>query len=279
MISFLKKIASKSLDDKLYAKLKSLSGSTKALPDFIILGAQKSGTTSLYKYLSSHSQVIPPARKEIHFFDNNFHRGVNWYRSHFPQSLEKRLRGSITGEASPYYLYHPHAPRRIANVVPDVKLIILLRNPVDRAISHYWHEVNHCEAEDLAMMEAMKREEERLAAEKKSLENGNIDYSYAHQHYSYKDRGKYLDQICLYLKYFSREQIKITKSSVFFDDTQRAVDEIVDYLGLRREQIKDLEPSNTGSYRKRIDSTARDYLEDYFREHNLKLERELGINF
>ena len=112
-----------------------------AMPDFMIIGTQRGGTTSLYNYLLAHPQIVAATKKEIHFFDKKFQRGIPWYRAQFPSLIQSDMgetigrQGVITGEASPYYLFHPHAPARAALVVPKTKLIVLLRNPVDRAES------------------------------------------------------------------------------------------------------------------------------------------------
>jgi|SRR5690242_3518862 len=107
------------------------------LPHFLIIGAQRCGTTSLFEYLARHPDVAPPSAKELHFFDSEYHKGDAWYRERFP-SLRN---GFITGEATPYYIFHPHTPTRVRDWNSKVKLIVLLRNPVDRAYSHYHHEV------------------------------------------------------------------------------------------------------------------------------------------
>ena len=96
----------------------------RTLPDFLIIGAQKSGTTFLYQLLVQHPHVKPAFVKEVHYFDLEYRKGVNWYRSHFPLQM-RNSREYITGEASPYYLFHPHAPRRASAVVPDAKLVVL----------------------------------------------------------------------------------------------------------------------------------------------------------
>ncbi|HEX9782521.1 MAG TPA: hypothetical protein VGA56_07280, partial [Opitutaceae bacterium] len=104
------------------------------MPDFIILGAQKAGTTSLYAYLLEHPQVLPARKKEVHYFDLRYERGERWYRSHFPSQRAMQARGRslgnrvITGEATPYYLFYPRAPERVASVVPNAKFIVLLRD-------------------------------------------------------------------------------------------------------------------------------------------------------
>ena len=106
-------------------------GLERRLPDFLIIGAQKCGTSSMFAYLNQHPQMKLPDVKEIHFFDLNYSNGLDWYTSHFPPaSLSHRM---VTGEASPYYLFHPHVPERVRLHCPDVKLVVMLRNPVDRA--------------------------------------------------------------------------------------------------------------------------------------------------
>src|SRR5437588_302768 len=126
--------------EKLY---RGISFPIRLLPDFLIIGTQRGGTTSLERYLDAHPCVGAAANKDLHFFDRRFHKGLAWYRGHFPTRIEKyyaeRLRGQafVTGEASPSYLFHPYAPKRVAKAMPDVKLIVLLRNPVDRAFSQY----------------------------------------------------------------------------------------------------------------------------------------------
>ena len=110
----------------------------KSLPDFLIVGAQKAGTTSCYLYLREHPQIQMYCPKEVQFFSFNYHKGKNWYTSHAPLSSVIK-QNTLLGEASPYYLLHPHTPRRIHELIPSVKLIVLLRNPTTRAISHYYH--------------------------------------------------------------------------------------------------------------------------------------------
>ena len=119
---------------------RSATAPVRTLPDFLIIGAQKCGTSFLYRFLVKHPHVKSAFVKEVHYFDLNFAKGNNWYRSNFPLQV-RNTRTYITGEASPYYLFHPHAARRASMVVPDAKLLILLRNPVDRAHSHYQHQV------------------------------------------------------------------------------------------------------------------------------------------
>jgi hypothetical protein len=154
----------------LQRSLGSLTRGMRLLPDFIIIGGQRCGTTSLFNYLTQHPDVFPSCPKEVHYFSIHYHKGVNWYRSHFPLVMQKSYverghdRRFVAGEATPYYIAHPHAPQRIAETVPEAKLIVLLRNPVDRAYSHYHYEVKNG-LETLSFAEAIDREDERLAGE------------------------------------------------------------------------------------------------------------------
>src|SRR2546423_13513556 len=122
-----------------------LTHKIRIIPDFLIIGGQKCGTTSLYYYLIEHPNIAPAVRKQMHFFDNRFKKGFGWYKSNFPTIFSKwyktflHKQKFVSGEATPYYLFHPLAASRVHQFLPDVKLIVLLRNPVNRAYSHYNH--------------------------------------------------------------------------------------------------------------------------------------------
>jgi hypothetical protein len=124
------------------------------LPDFIILGTQRGGTTSLYDDLTRHPQIIPAAGKELHYFDNKYSKGVTWYRGHFSRRVRFKP-WLITGEATPYYLFHPAVPDRVLETCPRAKFLVLLRDPVSRAYSHY-HMMRKRDREPLSFEEALK---------------------------------------------------------------------------------------------------------------------------
>src|SRR5690349_3699828 len=172
----------------------------RLLPDFLIIGAQRGGTTSLYNYLQAHPNIHSASIKEVHFFDRKFQKGVHWYRAHFPMRLTKvyagrfRHEGFVTGEASPAYLFHPQVPERIARLLPRVKLIVLLRNPVDRAYSQYYHTLQ-LGYETLTFEEAIAAEEERIAGEREKISQDEYYQSHAFKHQSYLSRGIYVDQL------------------------------------------------------------------------------------
>ena len=257
----------------------------RVLPDFLIVGAQKCGTSSLYRNLVKHPSVIPAFVKEVHFFDNsrNFQRGVGWYKAHFPFLLYKYYSTHIckndflTGEASPFYMFHPHAPKRISELLPGVKIIIILRNPVDRAYSHYHHEVKR-EREILSFEDAIKMEGERLQGEFDKIIKDENYTSLNYNCYAYLLRGIYVDQLKRVYNYFNKSQVLILKSEDFFKDSQAAIEKVLQFLGLPGWQPKNFKKANVGSYPK-MNSATRNWLLNYFEPHNHKLYEYLGINF
>lgn len=247
------------------------------LPDFLIIGAQKSGTTYLYGLLNSHPQVEPPARKEVHYFDSprNFRKGLDWYRSFFPSS-EAARGGFITGEASPYYLYHPHAPRRAAEVVPEARLIAVLRNPVDRAYSEYNDRVRSG-FETLSFEEAVEVEAERLEGEKERMLADEYYFSPRHRRYSYLDRGIYVDQLLHWEKFFARDLMLVFESEELFRDPLGSMERAAEFLGLRKGAVESPPDRfrNDGRYSPMAPET-RQRLYEYFEPHNRRLYEYLG---
>jgi hypothetical protein len=200
----------------------------RPLPDFLILGAQKAGTTALYAYLRRHPRITGPSWKEISFFDRHYLRGEAWYRGNFPNLL--RTRGELVGEASPSYLFHPLAPERAAALVPSARLIALLRNPVDRALSHYHHEVA-LGREELSFEDALAAEEERLEGEEERLRAEPGYFSSAWWNYTYKGRGRYAEQLERWLERFPREQLLILPSEELLGDPEQTHARVLEFLG------------------------------------------------
>jgi hypothetical protein len=260
-----------------------LTGWVRLMPDFIIIGVQRCGTTSLYNYLIEHPNVAPAFKKEVHFFDKHFKKGPIWYRAHFPSffyaSYVKQIRRQdlITGEATPYYIFYPHTPKRILETVPQAKLIVLLRNPVDRAYSHYHHEVR-MGTETLSFERAIEREEERLYGEmEKTLADENY-YSFNHQHYAYLSRGIYVDQLKTWMSLFSREQILLLGSEDFYNEPPTVLKQVIEFIELPAWELKKYRKYNYAHYSK-MDATIRRRLIDYFKPHNQKLCEYLDMNF
>jgi hypothetical protein len=260
---------------QLWVKFNASFANLRSLPDFIILGAQKAGTSSLFYYLKQHPQIKMSLFREVHFFDNNYHKGEKWYRSHFPL-LSKGFQNIVVGEASPYYLIHPHAPRRIHEIIPSCRLIILLRNPIDRAISHYFHSVRN-KKENLPIYEAMIIEETRINDEWKRMLNDENYHSLVHPVFSYKQRGVYVDQIKRYLEFFNMDQIHIINSEELFDNPTSSLNDIYDFLVISKLENKiNLKAKNVGSYPPKKTDEVIEYLMDYFEPHNQRLFDLLG---
>jgi len=263
--------------------LKKLISPFKVLPDFIIVGAQKSGTTSLYNYLKQHPNVFSTSKKEIEFFDWGFWRGEYWYRSYFPsiflKFFMKKLcnKEFVTGEASPDYIFHPFAAQRIYEMLPKIKVILLLRNPIDRAYSHYHHRLRDG-TETMSFEEAIKKEKVRLRGElQKILKNENYR-SFNYKNYSYLTRGIYMNQLKPWMKFFNREQILILKSEDFFQNPRGVFNKATGFLNLPEWDLEGYRKFTHGKY-KPMDARLRKKLVEYFKPHNKKLYKYLSCDF
>jgi Sulfotransferase domain len=259
------------------ARYRRLTAPLRGLPSALIIGAQRSGTTSLFNYLVRHPDVLPPLGKEVHYFDLHYARGLEWYRGCFP--YRRQLRGrSITLDASPYYLAHPLAPERAARLLPHVKLIALLRNPVDRALSHYQHEARYG-WEPLSFAEAIEQEPERLAGEEDRLRRDPEYYSLNHHRYSYTHRGLYLNQLLRWMEHFPRSQLLVLQSEWLFRDPAAATAAVHDFLGLPPHRLERYKPFYEGKYDREMPVELRKELVAYFEPHNAELFRWLGKEF
>ena len=244
----------------------SIRRNKNILPDFLIVVAQKGGTSSLFAYLSQHPQVKLPQEKELHFFDLNYEKGVNYYKGLFPSKSYTQ----ITGEASPYYLFHPHVPERVYKCCPNIKLIVMLRNPVDRAYSHYMMQKKRGYDNLQTFEEALNAEKERCYAELKKLEANPYFKSTSFQRFSYKTRGLYFKQIIHWLNYFSINQFLFIQSEEFFNHTTRVLRRVYNFLNVRYELPLDLTAKNVNDYPP-MNSNTKDYLKPYFAKENEQL--------
>jgi hypothetical protein len=252
-------------------KIRQLTNDRRMLPSFIIVGAQKAGTTFLHRVLSEHPQVREPWRKEMHFFDINYQRGLGWYRAYFPH----REPGAITGEGSPSYMFHPRAPERIAKHLPGVKLIVVLREPASRALSHYkmalWRG-----SEELSFREALAREDERIASE---LEKIQADPNYGgakYLRYSYRARGLYLDQIRRLESHFSRDDILVLDDKSLFRDTGAVLGAVEKFLGIDPWQPGEVKPEAVAKTDYEPEAGVMEELREFYRPHDEALFQHLG---
>jgi hypothetical protein len=262
---------------RLRADYRTLTAPLRGLPSALIIGAQRSGTTSLFNYLVRHPDVLPPLGKEIHYFDLHYARGIKWYRGRFPYGYRLR-RGALTLDASPYYLMHPQAPGRAARLLPEAKLVALLRNPVDRAFSHYQHEVRGGR-ETLSFGEAIEQEPERLAREEERLRADPGYYSFNHHRYSYTRRGQYVEQLRRWVEHFPRSRLLVLQSERLFRDPAAAIGAVQEFLGLRPHRGDSYEPFFQGEYDREIPLELKRRLVTYFEPYNRELFQWLGEEF
>jgi len=269
------------LRQRLFWQYRRVNWRRRVLPDFILIGTMKAGTSSLFSYLSQHPELVPSCTKEIHFFDgglkpeiDSFEKGQAWYRSHFP-AQDKVDTGSRAFEASPLYIFNPLVPKRIFELIPGVKLIALLRNPTERAISHYFHEKRKGR-ENLSIDEALREEEERL---KHVIRVGDYK-SRIFIDYSYKSRGLYGEQIQRYMNYFPWKNILTISSEELFSEPDHVLRRVFEFVGVDAGcKIENLSPRNVASNRSEVDPHVYEYLDNYFRPHNQMLYELVGKSF
>jgi len=257
---------------------RSATANQRSLPHYIIIGTQKGGTGALFHYLNKHPETRRGTRKEIHFYDRRYDKGLRWYRSQFP--LKQDLPDDVVvGEATPTYLTHPHAAKRIAETQPDVKMIALLRNPKSRAVSHYYRNLRK-NREDLPIDEAMYREEERISAEWERMLNDESYTSRAYRFYSYKHRGRYAEQLRRFYEYFPRDQILVINNADLWQNTGETLKEVCDFLGISAPpEDLDTDPIKVSGYSKDLPDGLDEYLDEYFRPLNQDLYQLLGRDF
>ncbi|UCC30568.1 MAG: sulfotransferase domain-containing protein, partial [Phycisphaerales bacterium] len=232
--------------------LRRLSASIRMLPDFLIIGTQKGGTTSLYRYLTGHPRILSAVVKEVRFFNRDYHKGPLWYRAHFPTYIRKWAAGklgaghTLTGEATPY-LFHPHAPKRVHSLVPDARLIVLLRNPVDRAYSHYQHHVTRGR-ESLSFEEAIDAEPSRIEGELEKMMQDERYRSLNYVGYAYLTRGIYVDHLRRWREHFDAHQFLVLESERFFSDTASVYKQVLRFLQLPETSLPQFTKLNIGRY-------------------------------
>lgn len=273
-----------SIPRKIVQQFKQKTAMIRKQPDFLIIGAQRCGTTSLFKYLCDHPNIVLPFKKELHFYDRHFERGGHWYRQFFPTTIslsylnKVRKVKMLCGEATPMYLFHPLVPYRVSMMLPDIKLIVILRNPIERAYSHYWHEVR-AGNEWLSFEDAIEREGSRLQGERHKIILNNGRYSgAAYSQHSYLARGIYVDQLKVWFKLFPKNQVLIIKSEDFFTKTVSTLDSVYDFLGLPTGDCHTPKIYQKGDYSP-MPASDREKLKRYFQPSNERLYAFLDRDF
>ncbi|MCH8546484.1 MAG: sulfotransferase [Cryomorphaceae bacterium] len=252
----------------LFKKKKKKSGNlSPSSPSFIIVGAQKSGTSTLYDMLAKHPKVYRNDKKELHFFDFNFNAGKEFYREQLmcPE-------GMITGEASPFYMYHPAVAARIAQMYPNIKLIFILRDPAERALSHYRMNAERG-IEPLSPLMALVTEEDRLLKAMQAGESWDTPDS-TYQNFTYKSRGHYETQWMNFTRHFKRQQMFVMRMETLLAQPAECMKALTSFLNLPAHQWKNetLPHENSSSGIQADESFAKEYLHYYFTPHREKLK-------
>lgn len=253
------------------------------LPSFVIVGTQKGGTTYLYSLLSTHPQIVGSARKEVQSFSLYSDKGLPWYRAQFPAKHKVEAPSAsmgkpvIAGEASPYYMFHPRAIRNLAATLPDVKIIVLLRNPVTRAVSHYNHNVERG-FEKLGFEEALAAEPSRTKGQRELMLASETYQSEAYRNFSYVARGDYLPQLEEIVGRFPHENVLVLASEPFFKDPAATVKQVCGFLGVEPWTPPLQVRRNSGMYNQ-PDQRILDRLKEHFEPINKTLYAHVGTDY
>ena len=236
--------------------------------DFLIIGAQKCGTSSFYRYLTANLRASGARQKELHYFDLFHDKGTGWYYNNFDFK-----RGLKYGECTPFYLMHPAAAERAYRYNPMLKLIAILRNPVERAWSHYLMN-REAGRETLEFEKALDLEQERINSTN-NFEDPNSEFL----HFSYAARGCYAKQLDHWTQYFPKKQLHLVEYKQFFLNPWQEIQPVYRFLELAPLYDTLAYHENITSAKDTIPTSAANRLNDYFREPNRELATKYGIRF
>jgi hypothetical protein len=253
----------------------------RMLPGFVLAGGQRCGTTSLFRALLEHPAILGPVHhKGINYFDINHDRGWDWYQGHFPMRSVASLRTwrageeAMTFDASGYYMYHPAAAERLAKDLPDVKVLVMLRDPVERAFSAYKHEFARG-FETETFERALELEDQRVVPELARMASDPSYASFSHRHHSYRHRGYYAEQIDRFAQALGQDRILVVDSETFFKEPMAEYRRVTDFLGLQRHEPARFDQWNARPGSSLSDDTRR-RLSDAFAAQDAALEVMLG---
>lgn len=255
-----------------------LTSGGRILPSFLIAGAQRCGTTSLYRALSQHPLLLKPVlHKGVHYFDVAYSRGLSWYQAHFPLKAGAALlahrhgRRPLAFESAPYYLFHPLAGERIARDLPEVKLIVLVRDPVERACSAHAHELARGFETESHFEHAVELEAGRLAGAEEHLRAQPHAVHHSHQHHGYLARGRYAQQLDRLAPLFGRDRVLVIDSHRFFAEPERAYDRVLEFLDVPHLGYPEFDRHNGRPLPKPVPDSLRRRLRDHFEAHDQRL--------
>jgi hypothetical protein len=254
----------------------------RVLPTFVVIGSAKAGTTALARYLQSHPDVLWSSRLEVHYFDASFDRSTNWYRAWFPLRSQVRRHERATGrpvavgEKSPSYLVSPGADQRLHALLPDARLVVALRDPVERAFSH-WRMKHSDGSEPLSFEDAVRSEPERLAATGGSVAGRRrmegMDGSYLL-------RGRYADHLERWLALFPQEQLFVYRSEDLAAEPARWGAQICAHIGVdpAHFDVDALPRANVG-VPATLDPAVREQLATHFTDDDARLLELTGVSY
>jgi hypothetical protein len=250
-----------------------LQSRSRRLPDLLVIGAAKAGTSSLFYGLKQHPAFRGPSTKEVNYFSLHYGLGAAWYRAHFPAGAAGD--GCFSADASPYYLFHPHAPTRAAELLPQARIIALVREPIARAYSHYQH--NRREGrEPLTFANAVDAEHERIDRGWARMLTDEWHDNAAVRSFSYLARGRYAEQLERWLRVFPREQMLVMRSEDYFADPNGTLRRVLKFSGLPDFEPAEPKHRNKGGYDDGIEPEIRAKLVEHFREPNRRLAELFG---
>ncbi|QLH04006.1 sulfotransferase [Nitrosopumilus oxyclinae] len=264
----------------IHSKYAKLSSNYHSLPDFLIIGAAKSGTSSLYEYLNQHPSILPCVVKEPNYFTAYYNRGLDWYKSCFPFKAKRFFcpeKKFLTGEATARYYWYPFAPERVKQLLPNCKIILLLRNPVERSYSHYKMRYKN-KIIDQTFEQEILDEPKRIEGEWDKMLNDENYFSFKFNSNGYLTKGLYINYITKWFELFPKKQILVIKAEDFFSNPEKITNETLEFLGLPSIKLKNYEIMRKGLDDK-LTSDIRKKLIDYFKPYNQKLYDFLNVDF
>jgi len=257
-----------------------LTSPIRTLPDFIVIGAKRCGTTSLYHYLGLHPCIKRSSHDHLGFFDDNFRLGINWYKSYFPTVFTKYYVKScekyfMTYDVTATYIRRPWSATNILKTLPNIKLLVILRNPIDRAYSDY-NDRENSRKTNITFEDTIKEEIKML--EKEANETGSREYDASIMQKSVLAKGFYADQLKTWFNLFPKENILILLTEDFSINPNKTFEEISNFLKLPNYNIKNFEKKNVGKYQK-MNPETRKFLINYYKPYNEQLYKIVEKNF
>ena len=258
----------------------ALTGSIRVLPDFLVIGAKRCGTTSLFYHLPEHPCISKSPHDNMGFFNDNFHLGINWYKSFFPtiftrNKIKSKFGNCLTFDVTTTYMEEESTANNVYQTKPNMKIIVILRNPVDRAYSQYHLNLRE-KAEKRSFEDAM--EENMNELNKESYERYEIKPKFSVEENNYLKKGLYAQQLRHWLNIFPMESMLILSTEEFESNQQVIYNKIFEFLNISQFEVKNTEKMEKGSY-PQMKSETRSLLLDYFRSHNNELFKLINKKF